>query len=55
MESLQWGNCHKDSFLTAPHCQSGGVDQGINQTYLYLWYSLFQALWDRCDQYNHQT
>jgi len=33
------------SFLTAPHCQFRGVDQGMKQTYLYLWYPLFQAQW----------
>ena len=38
------------SFLTTPHCQLRGVGQGINQTYLYLWYPLFQVQWDRCDQ-----
>jgi hypothetical protein len=43
------------SFLTAPHCQFRGVGQGMKQTYLYLWYPLFQARWDRCDQRNHQT
>jgi len=26
----------------------------MKQTYLYLWYPLFQAQWDRCDQRNHQ-
>jgi len=52
MESSQWeyGNhlfCRKVSFLAAP--------QGMKQTYLYLWYLLFQAQWDKCDQRNHQT
>jgi hypothetical protein len=38
--------CRKVSFLAAPHCQFRGVCQGIKQTYLYLWYLLFQAqLW----------
>ena len=37
------------------HCQFRGVGQGMNQTYLYLWYLLFQAQWDRRDQRNHQT
>jgi hypothetical protein len=32
------------------HCQFRGVCQGMKQTYLYLWYPLFQAQWDRCDQ-----
>jgi hypothetical protein len=43
------------SFLTASHCQCRGVGQGMKQTYLFLWYPLFQAQWDRCDQRNHQT
>ena len=60
MESSQWENlnhlfCRKVSFLTDPHCQIRGVGQGMKQTYLYLWYPLFQAQWDRCDQQNHQT
>jgi hypothetical protein len=32
-----------------------GVGQGMKQTYVYMWYPLFQAQWDRCDQQNHQT
>jgi hypothetical protein len=32
------------SFLTAPHCQFLGVDKGMKQTYLYLWYPLFQNI-----------
>ena len=55
MESSQLGNCRKVSFLTAPHCQLRGVGQGMNQTDLYLWYSLFQAQWHRCDQQDHQS
>jgi hypothetical protein len=47
--------CRKVSFLTAHHCQFRGVGQGMKQMYLYLWYSLFQAQWDRYDQGNHQT
>jgi hypothetical protein len=27
----------------------------MKQTYLYMWYPLFQAQWDRCDQQNHQN
>ena len=46
--------CRKVSFLTAPHCQFQGVGQGMKQTYLYLWYSLFQAQWERCGQQNHK-
>jgi hypothetical protein len=38
--------CRKVSFLTAPHCRFRGVGQGMKQTYLYLWYPLFQAQWD---------
>jgi hypothetical protein len=26
----------------------------MKQTELYLWYPLFHAQWDRCDQQNHQ-
>jgi hypothetical protein len=60
MESSQWENlnhlfCRKVSFLTDPHCRFRGVGQGMNQTYLYQWYLLFQAQWDRCDQQNHQN
>ena len=25
----------------------------MKQTYLYLWYPLFQAQWDKYDQYNY--
>ena len=28
---------------------------GVKQIYLYLWYPLFQAQWERWDQQNHQT
>jgi len=31
-------------------CQYRFVGQGMDQTYLYLWYPLFQAHLDRCDQ-----
>jgi aspartyl/asparaginyl beta-hydroxylase (cupin superfamily) len=60
MESSQWENlnrlfCRNVSFLTAPHCQFRDVCQGMKQTYLYLWYPLFQAQWNRSDQQNHQT
>jgi hypothetical protein len=60
MESSQCENwnhlfCRKVSFLTNPHCRFRGVGQGIKQTYLYLWYPLFQAQWDRSDQQNHQA
>ena len=50
MESSQcehWNHvfCHKVSFLTTPHCQFRCVGQGMKQTYLCLWYPLFQAQW----------
>jgi hypothetical protein len=35
--------CRQVSLLTAPHCQFRGVGQGMKQTYLYVWYPLFQA------------
>jgi hypothetical protein len=35
--------CRKVSFLTDPHCRFRGLGQGMKQTYLYLWYPLFQA------------
>ena len=38
------------SFLSVPHYQFPGAGQGMKQSYLYLWYPLFQAQWDRCDQ-----
>ena len=45
MESSQWEYwnlllCCKVLFLTSPHCHVLGVDQGMKQTYLYLWYPL---------------
>ena len=55
MEILNHLFCRKVSFLIAPHCQFWGVGQGMKQTYLYLWYPLFQVQWDRCNQPNHQT
>jgi hypothetical protein len=45
----------KVSFLTGRHCQFRGVCQGMKQIYLYLWYPLYQAQWDRYDQQNRQT
>jgi hypothetical protein len=27
----------------------------MKQTYLYMWYPLFRAQWDRCNQRNHQS
>ena len=35
----------KVSFLTATHCQFGGIGEGMKQTYLYhlyLWYPYFK-------------
>jgi hypothetical protein len=58
LKSSLWKNnlfCCKVSFLTDPHCRFRSVGQGMKQTYLYLWYPLFQAQWDWCDQQNHQT
>ena len=40
------------SFLTVTHCLFRGVGQDMKQTYLYLWYPLFQVQCDRCDQHN---
>ena len=47
MKNSQWENlnhlfCFKGLFLTK---NLRGVGQGLEQTYLYLWYSLFQ--WDK--------
>ena len=55
MGKLKSIRCRIFSFFIAPHCQVGGVGHGIKQTYLYMWYPLFQAQWDRCDQRNHQA
>jgi hypothetical protein len=60
MKNSQWENlnhlfCRKVLSLTIPHCQCQGVGQGMKQIYLYLWYPLFQAQWDRSDQKNHQA
>ena len=35
--------CRKVSFLTDLQCRFRGVSQGMKQTYLCLWYPLFQA------------
>jgi hypothetical protein len=40
--------CRKVVFLTAPHCQFRRVVQDMTQTYLDLWYPLFQTQWNRC-------
>jgi hypothetical protein len=52
-----WNNlfCRTVSFLCAPHCQCCGVGQDMKHTYMFLWYPLFQAQCDRCDQQNHQA
>ena len=44
-------------FLTGLHGQLRGEGQGMKQTYLHLWYPLFQAQWNRVrgDQQNHQS
>jgi hypothetical protein len=55
MENWNHFFCRKVSFLTDPHCLFRGVDQGMKQTYLYLWHPLFQAQRDRWDQQNHQN
>jgi hypothetical protein len=52
MESSQWENwyhlfCRKVSFWTATRRQFTGVGQGMKQTYLYLWYPLFQTQWEK--------
>jgi hypothetical protein len=54
MGKLKLSLCRKVSFLTDPHCRFRGVGQGMKQTYVYLWYPLFKAQWDRCDQ-NYQA
>ena len=59
LESSQWENlnnifCRKVSFLTVTHRQFQGIGKGMKQTYLYLWYPLFQAHWNKCDQRHHQ-
>jgi hypothetical protein len=46
--------CRKVSFFIALLCQFRGVGQGMNKTYLYMWYLLLQAQWDRWDERNHQ-
>ena len=58
MESSHWENWNhlfrrRVSFLTAPHYRFWGVGQDMKPTYLYLWYHLFQAQWDRSDQHNY--
>ena len=47
MDNSQCGNlnnlsCLQGSLLTGPHYKFRGVGQGMKQTYLYLWYPLFQ-------------
>jgi len=44
MESSQWEKLRSKPPLTV---NFEGVGQGMRQTYLYLWYPLFQAQWDR--------
>jgi hypothetical protein len=38
-----------------PLTVSRGVGQSMKQTYLYMWYPLFQTQWDRSDQLIHQN
>ena len=52
MKKLKSSRYHKNSLLTGPHCQFLGVGQGMKQTYLYLWYALFQTEKGRFD---HQS
>jgi hypothetical protein len=57
MESSHWEDwnivlCRKVQLLTGLHCQFRGVDQGMKQTKLYLWYPLFLVQWDRCEQWS---
>jgi hypothetical protein len=57
MESSHWEYwnivlCRKVQLLTGLHCQFRGVDQGMKQTKLYLWYPLFLVQWDRCEQWS---
>ena len=55
MGKLKSSLCRKVPFLTAPHCLFWGVGQEMKQTYLYLWYPLFQAQCDRYDQQNYSV
>jgi hypothetical protein len=38
------------SYLTGSPPHFPDVGQDMKQTYLYMWYPLFQVQWDRCDQ-----
>jgi hypothetical protein len=53
MDKLKSSLCRKVPFLTAPHCLFRVVGQVMKQTYLYLFYPLFQG--DRCDQENYSV
>ena len=57
MKSLQFENlfCRSVSFFICTLCQVLGLEQGMKQAKLYLWYPLFQVEWDRFHQHNHQT
>ena len=55
MGRLKSSLCCKVPFLTAPTCLFRGVGQDMKQTYLYLWYPLFQVQYDRCDQHNYSV
>jgi hypothetical protein len=56
--SFNFTFCYIDDVLSVynsrPHCEFRGVGQGMKQTWLFLWYPVFQAQWDRCDQRNRQ-
>ena len=54
-ENLNHLFCRKVSFLAALPAQFRLVGQCMKQAYMYLWYSLFQTQWDRCDQRNHKA
>jgi hypothetical protein len=47
--------CHKWPRICSTCREHFPVLSSFKQTYLTLWYPLFQAQWDRCDKRNHQT
>jgi hypothetical protein len=55
MGKLKSSLCRNVSFITVPACPFRAVGQGMKHIYLYLWYTLCEAQWDRCDQRNHQA
>ena len=52
MGKLKSSLCRK---VPLPHCLFRGVGQDMMQTYLYLWYPLFQVQCDSCDQQNYSV